>query len=129
MAVAGKKLSHALERHPKTRYADCRGSYLCKNQKCPFRLEFGIINKTQFEKKKKGRMVCKGCGSRGEFVDCPSRRYITFGKKSLTVYHCGEHTCPIIRATGKNMQHVEQLVRDNPNIKPSEIQSACVTVL
>ena len=41
--------------HPKTRYADCRGSYLCENQKCLFRLEFGIINKTQFEKKKKGR--------------------------------------------------------------------------
>ena len=112
--------------HPKTRYADCRGSYLCENQKCPFRLEFGIINKTQFEKKKKGRMVCKGCGIPGEYVDCPSRRYITYGKKSVTVYHCGEHTCPIMRATGKNMQHVEQLVRDNPNIKPSEIQSACV---
>ena len=36
------------------------------------------------------------------------------------------NTCPIIRATGKNVQYVEQLVRNNPNIKPSEIQSACV---
>jgi len=42
------------------------------------------------------------------------------------VYHCGEHTCPVIKSTGKNAQHIEQLVRDNPNIKPSEIQSACI---
>ena len=123
MAVDGKKLSHTLARAPKDQISGLQG-LLCENQKCPFRLEFGKINKTQFEKKKKGRIVCKGCGSPGEFVDCPSRRYITYRKKSVTVYHCGEHTCPIIRAT---MQHVEQLVRDNPNIKPSKIQSACVT--
>ena len=54
-------------------------------------------------------MVCKG-----------------YGKKPVTVYHCGEHTCSIIRAPGKNVQHIEQLVRDNPNIKPSEIQSVSV---
>ena len=112
--------------HSKVRYSDCKGSYLCENRKCPYRLEFGIINKTQFEKKKEGRMVCKGCGSSGNFLNCPARRYISYGKKSVTVYHCGEHTCPIIRATDKNVQDIEQLVRDNPNIKPSEIQSVSV---
>ena len=112
--------------HPRTRYADCKGSYLCRNEKCPYKLQYGVINKTQFEKKKDGRMVCKGCGLAGGFLECPARRYISYGKRSVTVYHCGEHTCPVIKGTGKNAQHIEQLVRDNPNIKPSEIQSACV---
>ncbi len=40
----------------------------------------------------------------------------------MTLYHYGEHTCPVV----KNVECVEQLVENNPNIKPSEIQSACI---
>ena len=44
----------------------------------------------------------------------------------MTVYHYGEHTCPVVKNVEKNVERVEQLVENNPNIKPSEIQSACV---
>ena len=29
------------------RYADCQGSFKCTNAKCPFRIEYGVVNSTQ----------------------------------------------------------------------------------
>ena len=83
--------------HPRVRYADCRRSFRCGRDDCPFKLEYGVINTTQFEKRKSsGGLHCKGCGLMAEFVPCSARRYISNGKKSAKVYHCGQHTCPVI---------------------------------
>ena len=90
-------------------------------------MQFGVTKTTQFEKKCDGKQVCKGCGSEGEFVPCCARRYLSYGKNKVTVYHVGEHTCPVTSIQKKkDIKTIEQLVRDNPNIKPSEIQSTFV---
>ena len=114
--------------HKRVRYADCKGSNICENEKCPYKLQYGIINRTQFEKKsrKDTTTVCKGCGNVPTFIRCPARRYMSYGNKSVTVYHCGEHSCPVVKNIEKNVERIKQLVEKNPNIKPSEIQSTFV---
>ena len=113
--------------HARTRFADCKGSVKCTKEHCPFKMQFGVTKTTQFEKKCDGKQVCKGCGSEGEVVPCCARRYLSYGKNKVTVYHVGEHTCPVTSIQKKkDIKTIEQLVRDNPNIKPSEIQSTFV---
>lgn len=80
--------------HGRVRFADCKGSYKCIQEKCPFKMEFGVTNTTQFEKEG-GAMICKGCGKVGEYVVCSARRYLSYRNKSVTVYHIGNHTCPV----------------------------------
>ena len=58
--------------HSKIRYADCKGSYLCKNKKCPYRLEFGIINKTQFQKTKRWNNGLQGMRKFWRFLELSS---------------------------------------------------------
>lgn len=112
--------------HNRVRYADCNGSHKCCSARCPFRLEFGVVNTTQFRTKKDVSVVCSACNERPLFVKCPARRYISCGSRFTKVFHYGQHTCPVIKPLKKNKTQVRQLIRDNPKIKPSEIQSACV---
>lgn len=44
----------------------------------------------------------------------------------MKVYHCGQHTCPVIKPLAKNKDKVRQLLDDNSNVKPVELQSACI---
>ena len=112
--------------HGRVHFADCKGSYKCVEEKCPFRIEFGVKNTRPFEKER-GEMVCKGCGKVGEYVACSARRYLSYGSKSVTVYHIGNHTCPVIdNLPKKEVKSIEQMIRNQPNIKPSELQSAFV---
>ena len=53
--------------HALVRYADCRGSYVCTNDNCPYKVHYRVINKTQF---KTSGNQCKICGSDGEYVPC-----------------------------------------------------------
>ena len=113
--------------HSRVRFSDCKGSYRCISDRCPFKIQYGVTNTTQFETKRDKRITCKGCGTEGEFVPCRARRYLSFAKKKVTVYHIGQHTCPITSTIEKkDVKSIEQLVRNNPNIKPSEVQSAIV---
>ena len=114
--------------HTRVRYADCKGLSICDSENCPYKLQYGIINRTQLEKRsrKDTTIVCKGCGNVPKFISWPARRYISYGKKSVTIYHYGEHSCPTIKKPEKRVERVEQLVKNNPNMKPSEIQSACL---
>lgn len=112
--------------HGRVRFADCKGSYKCIQEKCPFKMEFGVTNTTQFEKEG-GAMICKGCGKVGEYVVCSARRYLSYRNKSVTVYHIGNHTCPVNDSLRKkDVTSIEQIIRNQPNIKPSEVQSAFV---
>jgi len=89
-------------------------------------MEFGVTNTTQFDKEG-GKMVCKGCGKVGEYVTCSARRYLSYRGKAVTVYHIGNHTCPVNGSLRKkDVPSIEQIVRNQPNIKPSEVQSAFV---
>ena len=112
--------------HARVRYADCKGSHSCVVMGCPFKVQYGVINTTQFDKKKNGLLECKGCGKIAQFIPCPARRYVSYGKTSVKVYHCGRHTCPVIKPRVKNREQVKQLLKDNPNMKPAELQSACI---
>ena len=113
--------------HSRVRFSDCKGSYRCTSDRCPFKIQYGVTNTTQFEKKRDKRITCKGCGKEGEFVPCKARRYLSFAKDKVTIYHIGEHTCPITStAEKKDVESIEQLVRNNPNIKPTEVQSAII---
>ena len=121
-----EKLSHGVEKPWPCRFADCKGSYKCVKEKCPFKMEFGVTNTTQFEKEG-GEMICKGCGKVGEYVACSARRYLSYHYKSVTVYHIGNHTCPVKDSLRKkDITSIEQIIRNQPNIKPSEVQSAFV---
>ena len=40
-------------------------------------------------------MICKGCGKVGEYIACSARRYLSYRSKAVTVYHIGNHTCPV----------------------------------
>ena len=112
--------------HGRVRFADCKGSYKCVQKKCPFKMEFGVTNTTQFEKEG-GEMICKGCGKVGEYVTCSARRYLSYRDKAVTVYHIGNHTCPVNDSLRKkDVPSIEQIIRNQPNIKPSEVQSAFV---
>ena len=45
-------------------------------------------------------------------------------KNKVTVYHVRKHACPVTSIQKKkDIKTVEQLVRDNPNINLSQIQS------
>jgi len=91
-------------------------------------MEFGVTNTTQLEKEG-GEMVCKGCGNVGEYVTCSARRYLSYRGKAVTVYHIGitNHTCPVNDSLReKDVVSIEQIIRNQPNIKPSEVQSAFV---
>ena len=71
--------------------------------------------------------MCKGCSGEAELEPCHARRYLSYRKSKVTVYHVGEHTCFITSILKKkDVKTVEQLVRNNPNIKPSEVQSVFV---
>lgn len=63
---------------------------------CLFKMQFGVINMIQFEKKCDGKQVCKGCGSEGEFVFCGVCRYLSYGKNKVIVYYVGEYICFVI---------------------------------
>ena len=46
--------------HARVRYADCKGSNECVNANCPFKVEYGVVNTTQFEKRW-GSIVLLAC--------------------------------------------------------------------
>lgn len=69
---------------------------------------------------------CRVCGEEMVYVACPARRYLKIGKKNINVFHCGEHTCPIQEKASKPTERVEDILRKNPEMKPSQVQSAFV---
>ena len=44
--------------HTHTCFADCKGSWKSTKQHCPFKIQFGVMNTTQFEKSKR-EVTCK----------------------------------------------------------------------
>lgn len=106
-------------------YADCRGSYKCNNSTCPFLSEYGVKNTKQW---RKGvvNVLCQGCGDPGTYVLCNARQYLCHEKRSVLVFHYGFHTCPVSSYVTKNKEEIEKIIKENPNIKPSEMQSARV---
>lgn len=91
------------KRHGPMRYADCRGSIKCKNAKSPFRIEYGVVNRTQVNKNKEGIVICQICGEETEYVPCPARPYIRKGKKNIKVFHWGS-THALLFPNQKNRQ-------------------------
>jgi len=59
-------------------------------------------------------------------VPCFARRFLSYADGGVIVFHYGIHTCPAITRRKKDNTIVKQLVRDNPNIKPSEVLSVFV---
>ena len=107
------------------RYADCRGSYKCENIDCPYRVQYGVINRMQM-KKREGVHVCGVCEDPAVFVECAARRYLQTGKKHIKVFHCGTHTCPVQEKPAKPAERVKEILQKNPDMKPAQVQSAFV---
>ena len=114
------------KRYGPMRYADCQGSFKCTNESCPFRVEFGVVNRTQINKDKDGTTTCGICGRKTEYVPCPGRRYVRKGKKSIKVFHWGNHTCPVISKPEKPTTKIREMLEENPKLTPSEIQSSFI---
>lgn len=99
--------------HSHVRFSDCKRSYHCTADGCPFKIQYGVTNTSQFEKKCDKRITCKGCG-REEFVPFSAHRYLSYAKNKVTVYHIGQNTCPITSITEKkDAKSIEHLVRNN----------------
>lgn len=112
--------------HGRTRYADCCGSFKCTWERCPFKTQYGVINTTQFESKEGGYKYVKDVALKVSLFHV-TRGGTCVTREKQSVYHCGTHTCPVISKKKKTAsKDVEQLVRNNPNIKPSEVQSVFV---
>ena len=107
--------------YKKVRFANCRGSWVCKNEKCPYMIQYGVVNRLQFDKANK----CKACDVSADFIACSARRYTMVQGKTLKVFHCGSHSCPVIaRKEDKPVEDVQDLLRKDPSLKPSQVQSA-----
>ena len=103
------------------RYSDCSGSYRCINSACNFKREYGVVNRTHFDKMTK---TCSICGSAGQYIQCNARRYIASCGKTTRVYHYGKHTCPSVSVEGKQgSKEVSRQLQENPSLTPSQIQS------
>lgn len=102
------------------RFANCRGSQICKNNECPYKTQYGVVNKMQFSKGNK----CTACGVIAETVACPARRYILVKGEKLRVFHCGYHTCPVRTTLEKPVDSVRDILKKDPTLTPSEVQSA-----
>ena len=61
-------------RNWKVRYSDCAGSHECTNPDCDFKREYGVVNRTQFDK----NHICRVCRRQGRNVPCMARRYVAF---------------------------------------------------
>ena len=103
----------------KVRYSDCGGSYECTNPDCDFKREYGVVNRTQFDK----NHVCRVCRHQGRDVPCRARRYVAFLPKSIRVYHQGEHTCPAKPVAQKPVREINRQLTENPRLTPSVMQS------
>lgn len=73
-----------------------------------------------------GSTVCGACGEDAEFVQCPARRYLQIRNNNILVYHCGIHTCPVNEKSAKPTEKVKNILRNNSDIKPAQVQSAVV---
>ena len=103
------------------RFANCRGSRICNNNNFPYKKEYGVINKLQFNKDN----TCTACGTHADLIYCPARRYIQIKQTKLNIFHCGLHTCPVrSQSSEKPVETVKEMFKKNPNLKPSEVQSA-----
>lgn len=114
--------------HNRVRYADCNGSHKCSSARCPFRLEFGVVNTTQFRTKKDGSVVCSACNERPLFVKCPARRYISCGSRFTKVFHYGQHTCPVIKPLKKKKPKLGSSSATTPklNLRKSSQHVCCL---
>ena len=91
------------------RYSNCDRSHKCTNDKCPYRAEYGVINRTQFKCNPSGEKICRICESVSKFVPCTVWRYIRDGKKSVRVFHVGTHTCPLLPKPEKPTQKIREM--------------------
>jgi hypothetical protein len=103
----------------KVRYSNCAGSYECTNPDCDFKREYGVVNRTQFDK----NHLCRVCRHKGRDVPCMARRYVAFLPKSIRVYHHGNHTCPAKPVAQKPVCEIKRQLTENPGLTPSVIQS------
>lgn len=102
------------------RFANCRGSQVCTNDECSYKIEYGVVNKLQFTKENR----CTACEVTAEFVACPARRYTHLTGTNLKVFHCGFHTRPVrSKQSDKPVASIRDLLKKDPTLKPSEVQS------
>lgn len=106
------------------RFANCRGSQVCKNNACPYKTQHGVVNKIEFNKGHK----CKVGEVTAEFVASRARRYTLVKGEKLRVFHYGDHTCPVHTTTKKPIDSVRDMLKKDPTLKPSEIQSALLVL-
>ena len=109
----------------------CKGSYLCKNNRCPYEKQFGKANNVQFVKAG-GKYRCRSCSGKGEYISCPARKVCEYPQDSgfATIYHLGTHTCtakhkPKLHATSD----IEQFFKTHSMVKPSAVPTAKLTTM
>lgn len=107
------------KRHGPMRYADCRGSFKCTNAKCPFRIEYGVLNRTQVNKKKEGIATCRKC-------PLPYTTIHTERQEKQKGFSLGEHTCPVISKPEKLTKKIRGILIENLKLTPSEVQSSFI---
>ena len=102
------------------------GSYQCGNDRCTYKVEYGVVNSVQF-KKKDGQLVCSLCHLQPSHVPCEARMYLVIKSSHVNVFHYGNHTCVVKRASPSGTKEdTKEYLRKNPDTKPSQVQSAYI---
>ena len=84
-------------------------------------IQYSVVNKLQFDTANK----CEACEVSADFIACSARHYTMVQGKTLKVFHCGSHSCPVIaRKEDKPVEDVQDLLRKDPSLKPTQVQSA-----
>lgn len=81
------------------RVASCKGSYICQNEKCHFKMLYQKSNQVHFDMKD-GQFVCRTCGIKGVELECFPQKIWEFNDSNeVTVFHTGKHTCQSVKKT------------------------------
>ena len=106
----------------------CQGTMVCTNPDCTFYNSCTTHNQSYFTRKDKGN-VCFSCGLPGKLQLCWARKLTEFSKEAevLTIYHQGNHTCQLKIEKSKFDSYMSQVIKDNPDLTPSQAARAHVS--
>jgi len=103
------------------RVASCEGTYVCKNERCPYFHSYNKQNKMQFKRLAKDNTVCGCCGYDADQVSCDAKKIWEFHSETVMIYHCGKHSCSAKRVQSVAITEVAtKFFHGNTAAKPSQ---------
>ena len=108
----------------------CRGSFVCTNEKCPFKKTSHLHqpNKVSWRNIRGVReyKICAICDETAERIECGARKFVHYDYNTHTakVYHIGQHTCwpQVTQQSTKIIEHLNKFGRQKGSAKDVGIE-------